>query len=191
MWASGLARSTDWSDQGTAPRQETDPTRPATLYGRAKNATRDLMEALFAPSETSFAWARIFDLFGPGEARGRLIPSLVHTLRAGRPFTCRHGHLMRDYLAAEDVGVALAHLTASDVDGAINVASGTAISLGALAGTIAGQLGREDLLTIAEEPIAGQPARMCPSVTRLRQEVQCPVPGDVWHRLRRYVAVCC
>jgi nucleoside-diphosphate-sugar epimerase len=179
----GSCAEYDWTDGGTSARRETDPTRPATLYGLAKNATRELLAAALPPAGVSFAWGRVFDLFGAGEAPGRLVASLLASLRAGRPFVCRHGQLERDYMDVRDVGAALAHLTASDVAGPVNIASGKVVSLAALTTRAAALLDRPDLLTVETVPLATQPQTMRADVTRLRQDVGAPEPEDLWQRL--------
>lgn len=179
----------DWSDDGVLPRRESDATRPGTLYGLAKNCTRELLAPLFRDAGVSFAWARVFDLFGFGEAPGRLVPSVVRTLRAGRPFVCQHGQLQRDYMGVADVGIALAQLLASDVAGPVNIASGHSISLRELTQRIAARVGRPDLLTVASLPAAGQPLTMRADVTRLRREVRSPAPNDLEQRLAEIVAI--
>ncbi len=167
----GTCAEYDWSDGGAAPRRETDPVAPDALYGIAKDATRRILQGFFAQEGVSFAWARPFHLFGAGESPLRLVGGLVDALRAGRPFTCRHGQLVRDFIATADAGAALARLVASEVTGPVNIASGEAISLGALCGFAADRLGARALLDLREEPAPGQPAAMLADVTRLREEV--------------------
>ena len=174
----------DWSDDTGGPRREDDPTRPHTLYGVAKDHTRALLAALFARTGTHFAWGRVFDLFGAGEAPGRFIASLLRTLRAGETFTCRHGQLQRDYLAVEDVGIALAALLASDVEGPVNIASGVAVALGDLARDAAGLLGGAGRLVIDTQPAPSQPLVMRANITRLRHEVGALPPRLLMEHLR-------
>ena len=184
----GTGAEYDWSDDGVQPRRESDPAVPVTLYGQAKNTTRLLQEAYFRTTGTSFAWGRVFDLFGTGEAGSRLVPSAISALRAGQPFACRQGQLLRDYLAVEDVGLALAHLVASPVQGAVNIASGTPISLADLTRHIAAVIGCPDLLTVETHPAQNQPLTIRPDITRLRQEVGAPPPPPLWTRVDAYLA---
>ncbi len=167
----GTCAEYDWSDGGAAPRREGDAVAPDAMYGIAKDATRRILAQFFAQEGIGFAWARPFHLFGAGESPLRLVGGLVDALRTGRVFTCRHGQLERDFISTVDAGAALARLVASDVGGPVNIASGEAITLGALCGFAAGRLGRRDLLDLREEPAAGQPAAMLADVGRLRNEV--------------------
>jgi nucleoside-diphosphate-sugar epimerase len=169
--ALGSAAEYDWTGANDAPRRETDPTEPSTLYGAAKNATRAVLDPLCRALGMSFAWGRVFDVFGAGEASGRLVASLLSALRAGETFTCRYGQLVRDYMAAEDVGIAVAALVTSEVVGCVNIASGHSTSLGDLTTLIATRLGCLDLLTVGADPVVGAPLCMRADVTRLRREV--------------------
>ena len=69
----------------------------AKLYGTAKDCTQSLLTRFFSVTDVSFAWARIFHLFGAGEHPARFVPSLVIALKEGREARCRHGQLTRDF----------------------------------------------------------------------------------------------
>lgn len=174
----------DWTDRPGIPRREDDPTRPTSLYGIAKDHTRALLAALFARTGTSFAWGRVFDLFGPGEAPDRLIAALVRTLREGGTFVCRHGQLERDYMAAADVGIALAHLTVSAAQGPVNIASGSSIALGDLARQVAAIVDGPGLLVVETLPAPGQTRVMRVNNMRLYQELYVLPPRPLTEHLR-------
>jgi nucleoside-diphosphate-sugar epimerase len=177
--ALGSAAEYDWTDASEMPRRETDPTTPVTFYGVAKNAARLVLEVLCRAEGVSFAWGRVFDVFGPGEAAGRLMASLLDALRSGTPFICRHGQLVRDYMAADDVGISVAALVGSDAEGCINIAAGRSVSLSELTSLAAARVGRPDLLTVLHEPAPSSPLCIRADVTRLRREVGVPEPADL------------
>jgi nucleoside-diphosphate-sugar epimerase len=161
----------DWVDGGPAPRREGDPLRPGTLYGTAKASTFALLTAFCRQAGLGFAWGRLFHLFGPGEDERRLVASLMAALAAGRPAELASGRPVRDFLSTVDAGAALAALALAGVDGAVNVASGEAVSIADLAGEIAAIAGRPDLLRLGARPDpAGEAPRMVADVTRLREE---------------------
>ena len=161
----------DWADGGPAPRREDDRLGPGTLYGTAKASTFALLTAFCRQAGLGFAWGRLFHLFGPGEDERRLVASLMAALAARRPAELASGRPVRDFLSTVDAGAALAALTLSGVDGAVNVASGEAVSIADLAGEIAAIAGRPDLLRLGARPDpAGEAPRMVADVTRLREE---------------------
>ncbi len=65
-----------------------------------------------------------------------------------------------------DAGRALAHLLASDVKGAVNVASGRAVSIAAIAGIAARLAGRPDLLAL-DARASSEPSAILADTTRL------------------------
>jgi dTDP-6-deoxy-L-talose 4-dehydrogenase (NAD+) len=137
------------SDQ---PRKESDAIGPRTLYGVCKHAARSTIAALAAEQKKEFAWARLFHLHGPGDARVRLVPSLVDQLRRGAPVDLTDGTQIRDHLHVSDVGTALATIAASDAAGAVNVCSGEPVTLRHIAETVAQIVGHPELLRFGARP---------------------------------------
>ncbi|MGL4442184.1 MAG: NAD-dependent epimerase/dehydratase family protein, partial [Alsobacter sp.] len=89
-----------------------------------------------------------------------------------------------DFLSTVDAGTALAALALAGVDGAVNVASGEAVSIADLAGAIAAIAGRPDLLRLGARPDpAGEAPRMVADVTRLRDGAGCRPARDRPERL--------
>ena len=164
----GTCAEYDWS-AGTCVERVT-PIAPETLYGAAKAAVASVMDAYARAARVSAAWARLFFIYGPDDHPSRLIPSIAGDLLAGREATCRSGALARDFLHVADAGAAISALFASDVTGPVNIASGTPVTLGAVAQRVAAQLGCSELLRV--EP--GEPTHplVVASVARLRDEVR-------------------
>jgi nucleoside-diphosphate-sugar epimerase len=163
----GSCAEYDWSDGGAADRAEGDQVLPDTLYGKAKLAAATLLEAFCAGAGISFAWARLFHLYGPGEPSARFVPSIIRPLAAGRPARVRHGQLVRDLMRVEDAGAALAALVAGGLAGVVNIGSGQGVALGDFARALAGG---SPLLTVETLPAPGQPARMVADISRLRSQ---------------------
>ena len=70
-----------------------------------------------ASTGLSLAWVRLFYLYGPGEAPGRLVGDAARALRAGPRFATSEGHQRRDFLHVAEAGEAFAALLDSDVEG--------------------------------------------------------------------------
>ena len=179
----GTCAEYDWSDGGATPRREDDRLATHSLYTIAKTTSQFLLAPFFADENISFSWARLFHLFGPGEHKSRLVGAVIDAIRHERTFVCRHGQLRRDYMAAGDIGTALALLTLGDLQGAINIASGVATPLGDLVRHIGDHLGRPELLDIRADPAPGQPAVMQADVTRMRDELGLTPRATLWQRL--------
>jgi len=160
-----------WGDPG--PRVEgVTPLEPATLYGTAKHATRAILEAGAPELGIDLAWGRVFFLYGPDEAPGRLVAAVARALVAGERAATGDGTQIRDLLHAADVADAFAALLDSSVTGAVNIGSGEGRPLRDIIEAIGEATGRADLLDIgALAPRAGDPDELVADVARLRDEV--------------------
>jgi nucleoside-diphosphate-sugar epimerase len=152
--------------------EERTPLRPATLYGVAKGALRQLVTAASGALGLSIAWGRLFFLYGPGEARGRLAADTIAALLAGMPVLCSTGTQRRDYLHVEDAARALVELMESGVQGPVNIASGDATEVRDLVCRIGKCFGREDLIRLgARLPRGDEPAELRASTDILTRQV--------------------
>jgi nucleoside-diphosphate-sugar epimerase len=148
------------------------PLRAHTLYDAAKAGLAAVLRSYFAQTGVSFAWARLFYLFGPGEDARRFVPSLARALVRGREARCGRGLPIRDFLDVRDAGAALARLVVSDVAGPVNVGSGAPTRLADIAEKLADLAGRRDLLRLGALPDRPDEPPFVVADTRiLRQEV--------------------
>jgi nucleoside-diphosphate-sugar epimerase len=165
----GTCAEYDWS--GDTYDEATTPLRPATLYGAAKSSAFLTGEAFAKTAGIEFAWGRIFHLFGPGEAPGRIIPTLLRAHLQGGSVECGPGNQQLDFLPSASVADAFAHLCASDARGAINIGTGQGNTLREISAKIAalnreinGESRGEVRFGVREE---SGPARLVPTVARL------------------------
>ena len=112
----------------------------------------------------AFAAARIFGVYGPGEAPHRLLPSLVNGLRSMDRVSLTEGRQARDFLFVEDVVNALIMLAEclerKPGQIIVNIATGEpisvrtfAVSVAAAAGAAIDRLGFGDILMRPDEPM--------------------------------------
>ena len=102
----------------------------------------------------------------------RLLPKVMRTLIEGKSLPFDDGRLVRDFLHVADAGDAFGALFASEVQGAVNVASGEPVAIREVVTTIASALGATGQLAFDAQPApAGQPARVVAATARLRDEV--------------------
>jgi nucleoside-diphosphate-sugar epimerase len=145
------------------------PCRPATLYGACKYALSVMQAAFCRQAGVSQAWPRIFFLYGPGEPERKLIPSVITSLLNGREAPTTHGLQIRDFLHVEDVARGIVAVLDSPLEGEVNIGSGEPVSQKHVIETIAGRIGRPDLLRLgAIAASANDPERLVPDVARLR-----------------------
>jgi nucleoside-diphosphate-sugar epimerase len=168
----GTCAEYDWSVARTPLREGISPIAPATLYGVAKDALRRLACAYAERENFELAWGRLFFLYGPREAPGRLVASVARALLSGQPAETSTGDQRRDFLHVEDVASAVRALLDSSVVGAVNIASGEDRMLADVVDLVAQAAGRPELVrrgALPDRP--GEPPLLVGDVTRLREEV--------------------
>lgn len=148
------------------------PLAPTTLYGAAKHALQMLSTAYAAQQSLSMAWGRIFFLYGPYEPPVRFVASVVRSLLRDEAARCSHGRQVRDLLYVQDVADAFVALLASDVQGPVNIGSGSPVTLGEVACLLGQAIGRLDLIKLgAIDAPADDPPLLVAAITRLHSEV--------------------
>src|SRR5262249_48614128 len=91
----------------TAPIAEDHVLETVKSYGASKAAGGFAAVAVARASGLSLACARLFGVFGPGEAAHRLFPNLVRRLSAQQRVPLTSGDQARDVLYVDDVTSAL------------------------------------------------------------------------------------
>jgi len=167
----GTCAEYDWSHDYLS--EDTTPCVPHTLYGRSKQATRLLIETAAPALNLSFAWGRIFFLYGPHESPQRLLPYVITSLIKDTPALCSNGLQERDFMHVEDVATAFVKLLDSEVTGPVNIASGECYPLRKAIELIGDQLDRANLIKLgARATNPSEPHRMAANINRLTQEVR-------------------
>lgn len=163
------------------------PIEPATPYARAKLGLLDALQA--SAEKGTWAWARIFFPYGPGDAPGRFIPDLIDSLLSHRPFDCTHGTQIRDFIFVDDVAEACIALLDSDCSGAYNVGTGIGTSLRGLAAAAVAELGHAELIRFGARPApAHDPARVVANVDRIRRDLRWSPSVGIPEGLRRCIS---
>ena len=110
---------------------KTEPTNP---YGYAKDALRKQLEFLRADTKFNLTWARLFYMYGEGQAENSLYPQLKKAvLRGDKVFNMSGGQQLRDYLPVATVAERIVTTALQQRDiGVTNICSGKPISVGDL-----------------------------------------------------------
>jgi len=166
----GTCAEYDWSPG--CCREDATPLRPATLYGACKNSMREIASHYLAQNKISFSWGRIFFLYGPHEHPERMVASVINALLHGEPARCSHGRQVRDFLYVKDVAGAFVALLQSGVEGPVNIASGSPVTLRDVIKMIAAKIGREDLIEYGAIPVSvNEPHQLTADTKRLNTDV--------------------
>jgi nucleoside-diphosphate-sugar epimerase len=148
------------------------PLKPRTLYAAAKDATRSILESFCRGAAMSFAWTRVFYLYGPGEREARLVPAVVLALMKGTTAKCTDGSQVRDYMCVEDVASAILAVAQSKFEGAVNIGSGEPVTIRSIVELIGKILGRSNLIAFgALQTYPDDPPFLVADVRRLRNEI--------------------
>ncbi|KKL01556.1 NAD(P)-dependent oxidoreductase [Rheinheimera mesophila] len=105
---------------------------PHTLYGVSKDATRRLVMSFGGIHQLRCSWARIFLPYGPGEAPGRIVPSVLDALSGKRPPFATDLKSTRDFIHVKDIAQALWVLLQTGEHDVYNLSSGQGTSISAL-----------------------------------------------------------
>jgi nucleoside-diphosphate-sugar epimerase len=168
----GTCAEYDWASADTPLNENTSLIGPTTLYGVAKDALRRVACAYAEQEGFEMAWARLFFLYGPREAPGRLVASVARALLLGEPAETSAGAQRRDFLYVDDVASAVVALLDSSIVGPVNIASGHGFALADIVDDIGQAVGRPELLrkgALRERP--GEPSMLIGDASRLREEV--------------------
>jgi len=165
--AAGSCAEYEWN--GSVCFEEKTPIKPFSLYGKCKNDLHQFLEKL----DISYAWGRIFHLYGPFEPAGKLFSSVILNLLGGSPFHCSSGALIRDYSYVEDVADALVAILDTDIQGAFNIASGSPLPIRDICQKIGEKIGAQNLLNFGTLPErSNDPEYLAASVQKLFQQTQ-------------------
>ena len=113
------------------PLSEGMVTLPVNPYGLAKDVLRRQLEFLRAVKPYNLTWARLFYLYGEGQAKSSLYMQIKEAmLRGERVFKMSGGEQLRDYLPVSDAAQRIVALAMRRCDaGKVNICSGKPISV--------------------------------------------------------------
>ena len=163
----------EYSWETTIPISETSETSPLSRYGKSK------LELLtwVRQQEIPFLWTRTFFQFGLDEPNGRLIPSIIDALLAGKNFEVKNSNDIRDFIFIEDVVQVLAKLIEKKYLGVINIGTGSGIDVRSISKLISGQIRNKDLVTYSK------PVQLGSSVVSNTEKLLSVVEGYSWTRI--------
>lgn len=166
----GTCAEYDWSFKLLS--ENATPQVSKTPYSACKNALHSMLASFSNVSGISFAWGRLFFLFGPHEHPARLVSSLIQALLSDEKFECSEGRQVRDFLFIDDTARAFVSLLDSAVTGAVNIGSGKGMSVKDLVEKISKKVGKNHLVQYgARLADTNDPPELVADITRLRDEV--------------------
>jgi dTDP-6-deoxy-L-talose 4-dehydrogenase (NAD+) len=128
------------------------PLAPNTLYAACKASAFQVLRCFLGTEGVSFAWCRIFYLYGEGEDERRLVPYIRKQLEAGQEAQLTRGDQVRDFLDVKGAGRMITDVALGEQQGAVNICSGEAVTVRQLAERVADEYGRRELLRFGARP---------------------------------------
>ena len=187
--AAGSCAEYDWSHDFLS--EDVTPLMPRTLYGACKNATRQVLEAYCAQTSMAFAWTRFFYLYGPGEAKERLVPSVILSLLRGETAKCTEGEQIRDFLHVEDAASAVWAVAQSNLTGPVNIGSGQPVKIRTLVEALGRILDKSGDIAFGAFPTdPEEPPLLVADVRKLKLQTGWAPALSLDEGLRRTVAWC-
>lgn len=123
----GSCAEYDWS-HGKLVENKT-PASTNSPYSACKDLLHSTVKSYSEFTDLSYAWGRLFFLFGPHEKPGRLVPDIIRSILNNQVAICKNGDLIRDYLYVDDAADAFVTLLDSTASGPFNIASGNPVSI--------------------------------------------------------------
>ena len=149
--------------------EDTTPVDPTTLYSRCKNTLRETLEAEAKRDGWTFCWGRVFYPYGVGEHPARLCSALIQKFRGGEKLLLKTPHSTKDYIYIEDLAEAILLTVEKKFTGSINWGTGIGISVRQIADTVAGMLGRPELVDEVSPPEKDPLGYVVADADRLKQ----------------------
>ncbi len=137
------------------------PLDPQSLYAACKAATYFVLRSYFSFHAVSFAWCRLFYLYGEDEDPRRLFSYVRRQLQHNQPAELGTGEEELDYLDVKEAARQIVEVALGTYEGAWNLCSGRGMTVRAIAERIADEYGRRDLLRFGKRiQHKGQPRRI-------------------------------
>jgi dTDP-6-deoxy-L-talose 4-dehydrogenase (NAD+) len=106
--------------------KESDECCPESLYAESKLELLDHVSKVFAKSDKTFIWGRIFYIYGEGQPSHTLLGSLINASNNAKTFHINNPRKIVDYSNIEDLSKLILKLTLqTDHHGIVNLGSGT------------------------------------------------------------------
>jgi nucleoside-diphosphate-sugar epimerase len=129
--------------------EDSTPIAPTTTYARCKNALRVALQTEPRFQGLKTCWCRVFYPYGVGEHPTKLCTATIQKIAHGEKVLLRTPHSTKDYIFTDDLASGLMVVMEQRYQGVINIGTGAGVSVEHMARTIAGLMGRPELVEIS------------------------------------------
>lgn len=110
-------------------KEDLTPLTNPSLYGKCKSSLFEMATTFAKQTDMDFKWARIFNVYGPYEKKSRLMPAVICSILNNEDVKVSTCTKIQDYLHVYDTASGIVELFGSNVQGAVNISSGTPVKL--------------------------------------------------------------
>ncbi|MFP5220076.1 MAG: NAD-dependent epimerase/dehydratase family protein [Actinomycetes bacterium] len=135
-----LGSSTEYAESA-GPMDESTPLHPRGFFGATKAAGSLLVAAAAAERGVRAAVLRAFQVYGPDDHPGRLVPTVLRAAATGEPLQLTAAGMRRDWVHVDDVVDACLRAATAD-----DLPAGTVLNVGTGV-----QTANEELVAVAEQ----------------------------------------
>lgn len=164
----GLGTCIEYRIGDEALSEDRTPLAPASPYARWKHQLHLALQQAAAANRFSLCWARVFYPYGVGEHPLRLCSSLVQRLERNEPVVLKTPDSTKDYIYIDDLAAAVVTVVEKRFSGAVNLGTGTGVSVREIAETAQSLLHKSGLVAPANPPAEDSLAYVVADATRLR-----------------------
>lgn len=136
--------------EGTALDRQGRPVEKP-FYATAKSAMHEVAMAMSRQGIPTVC-AHIFQVYGPGEDKSRVIPSVIRSLLQGKLIGVTGGEQWRDFMHVSDLADALCEVGLSDFSGALDLCTGEPKPLADIFNLLEGNMGARGLVKLRGLP---------------------------------------
>lgn len=126
--------------------------RPETLYGVTKLSLKNMIAEVSASLDTSYAWYRLFHLYGDNEKAGRLYSDVIRSIKLDEPLALTSGEQIRDYTEITVVASMIVDALENRVEGVVNIGSGKGVSVRDFVSEVARKYDKLHLMQFGKRP---------------------------------------
>lgn len=156
------------------------PCKPHTPFGATKLSLYDSIKAYSEITGMSYAWGRVFFAYGPNENPLRLVTGVMTKIINDQCAETSSGTQIRDFMHVKDIADSFVALLESDLQGAINIASGEANTVKRILEIIGSVTGRSELIKLgAMESRLMEPPCILANVSRLKDQLRFKPTYDI------------
>jgi nucleoside-diphosphate-sugar epimerase len=103
-------------------------TSPNLLYSHQKVAAFVAAQEILQETTTRFTWARLFYPYGQFQHEKRLIPHLIHSLKAGNPIRLADISSVYDWITTRDIASAISWIIKHDLPVEVDIGSSVGVT---------------------------------------------------------------